>query len=61
MLADGGAVVKHTLTIRVVLPWWWRLYLGAVLFSHSCGVIDADPSVVARFLARHIKLRADRP
>lgn len=47
-----------TVTIRVRLPWWWRLYVYAVKFSHDCGVIEADPEVVGNFISRHTKIIA---
>jgi hypothetical protein len=44
--------------INVKLPWWWRLYLHALVFSQACGVLLIDVEVAARFIVDHAKISA---
>lgn len=48
------------ITVSINLPWWWRLYTGAVIVSHYLGVIEVDKDVVANFLIRHAKIKVGR-
>lgn len=46
-----------TLHLRVRYPWWWRLYLWAlIVFEYTVGGVDSD--VAAEFLARHMRCEA---
>ncbi len=43
------------LSLRVRLPWWWRLYLWVLIFfEYSVGSVD--PDVAAEFVRRHVRV-----
>ena len=44
-----------TVKLGVKMPWWWRLYLDAVVVAHNIGVIGADPETAVRFVMRHAR------
>lgn len=45
-----------TLTFTWRLPFWWRLYIGALKFFHDFGVLDVDVEVAAKFVAKRIRI-----
>lgn len=44
--------------IRMVWPWWGRLYLGACIFFGRAGLVEIDVERAAEFVVRHIKFKA---
>jgi hypothetical protein len=47
-------MVQVSLSLR--FPWWWRLYLHAVVVADFIGVIEADYDVAVAFVMRHVKI-----
>lgn len=52
-------MAKATLRIRVRVPWWTNLYLGACIFFGRAGLVEIDPERAAEFVVRHIRFEAN--
>jgi hypothetical protein len=48
-------MARTTLRLRIVFPWWWRLYVQALLFSAWCGVLRPNPAIAAAFIIKHTR------
>jgi hypothetical protein len=45
-----------TLSFTWRLPFWWRLYIGALKFFHGLGLLEVDVEVAAQFVAKRIRV-----
>lgn len=49
-------MAKLSTEIRVIFPWWWRLYIAALwLIGNTIGGIDSDKA--AKFLVKHSRFK----
>lgn len=50
------AQLDMKISFRIILPWWWRVYIGAIAFFHHIGVLEIDGDAVSKFLIRHCRI-----
>lgn len=53
MITHRGSV----LSIQFKFPWWWKLYIVALVFSQQCGVLEVDVNKAIEFVLTHSKYR----
>ena len=42
-------------SIRVKLPWWWRLYMAAAMFFEAT-IGGIDPKIAGEFISKHVRV-----